>query len=165
MIEKRSRTIYLNRLPSREPVRARLMEQNARTGRDHDLTEQLEESLVRITNSIRHEVQGLYISRYVESEKAITRGVDESTLTTHAVRKSDEAWAELPSRLALVPGKRVLALLNSHLQQTYGISLSPMHIVGHFKRDEVPGTIQFLAERTRRLPTQSPMKDPHRISG
>lgn len=87
---------------------------------------------------------GLYITRYVEGQKAITRSLDESTLTTQAVKKFDEAWETLAGRLAIVPGKRVLALLNAHLQETYGISLSPLYIVNRFKREEVPETIQSL---------------------
>jgi len=101
-------------------------------------------------------VLGQYISHYVEGQKVITRGVDETTLTTEAVKKFDEAWKDLSSRLAIVPGKRVLALLNAHLQDTYGISLTPLFIVTRFKREEVPADIQTLVEKLDEFRCKSP---------
>ncbi len=146
----------LEAAPLERAIRTRLFEQNERTGKNLDLSEDVQESLRKITNSIRQEVLGQYISHYVEGQKVITRGVDETTLTTEAVKKFDEAWKDLSSRLAIVPGKRVLALLNAHLQDTYGISLTPLFIVTRFKREEVPADIQTLVEKLDEFRCKSP---------
>jgi hypothetical protein len=124
-----------------------LFEQSTRTGKDLELAEDVADSLLQITDSIKNEVLGLYISRYVDSQKAITPSIDDSTLTTQAIKKFDEAWRDLPSRLALVPGKRVLSLLNARLQEMYGISLSAIFIVGRFKGEEVPEAIRSLVNK------------------
>jgi len=136
----------LEPVPLERAISSRLSEQNLRTGKNLNLNEKVEETLLRITEAIKQDVQGLYISRYVESQKAITPGTDDSTLTTNAVKEFDEAWGNPARRMALVPGKRVLALLNTHLQEAYGISLSPLYVVSRFKHEEVPESIKFLAK-------------------
>lgn len=142
--------------PLERAIRTRLFEQSARTGKDLELAEDVADSLLQITDSIKQEVLGLYISRYVYGQKTVAPRIDDSTLTTQAIKKFDEAWRDLPSRLALVPGKRVLALLNARLQEMYGISLSPSFIVGRFKGEEVPETIRSLVNELDNFRRRTP---------
>ena len=124
--------------PLERAIRTRLTEQAARTGKTQQFSESVSEMLIRITEAIKQDVSGVYIAKYVESQKDLAPKTDRSTLTTQAIKKFDEAWETLSGRLAIVPGKRVLAMLNDELQSEYSINLSPTLIVSQFQREEIP---------------------------
>ena len=56
-------------------------------------------------------------------------------------------WGRFQERLTLVPGKEVLAALNSHLQQNYGITVTSSSIIDSFVRSEIPKDMLTLVEQ------------------
>ena len=47
-------------------------------------------------------------------------------------------WNDKSLRLVLVPGKETLSILNTYLQEHYGITISVSLIVDSFRKEEVP---------------------------
>ena len=58
----------------------------------------------------------------------------------------DVRWKDDALRRLLVPGKEVLAMLNSYLQGKYGITISTTVIIDCFKKDEIPPEMDSLIE-------------------
>ena len=47
-------------------------------------------------------------------------------------------WNTAEGALRVIPGKGALKALNQHLQDRYGISITPTGIIDAMRRDEVP---------------------------
>ncbi|MBA7696081.1 hypothetical protein ES703_104723 [subsurface metagenome] len=58
----------------------------------------------------------------------------------------DEMWVSLERRLLMVPGKDALASLNSHLQDTYAITITPTLIVDSFVVADIDPEMRELVE-------------------
>ena len=48
------------------------------------------------------------------------------------------------ARLEMIPGKEALAAINNHLQDKYGVNLTPTAIVDAMKVEEVPDDLKKL---------------------
>jgi hypothetical protein len=119
-------------------VRSRLDERQRRTGRARPLEHDIAATLDALTELIRRDVQSQCLTYYIRYEKTARRGTDEATLAAEALRQFEEAWADLSSRLAIVPGKEVFARLNAFLMEEYDVSLSHGAVVRAFRVDEIP---------------------------
>ncbi|MFD5864658.1 ATP-dependent endonuclease [Agromyces sp. NPDC127015] len=69
--------------------------------------------LLSIAESFRNEVSGQLIAAEVAGAR---KGIDHATSIAAAMKTFEARWATEDSRLACIPGKRALALLNTHLQ-------------------------------------------------
>jgi hypothetical protein len=63
---------------------------------------------------------------------------DPATVAHEAITALDCDWGILERRMIIVPGKQLLAALNSRLQQNLGISITPAQIIRHISRESVP---------------------------
>ena len=115
----------------------RAAERAQRIGKSIKITENIDALLESITETMRPMVFGQYLARRTTRERAQRPGLDPATINEAAMIEFDERWKEMDSRLAMVPGKDVLSLLNQHLQEQYEISLSALSIVGAM----VPGDV------------------------
>jgi len=62
---------------------------------------------------------------------------DPATVASEAIAKLDENWTDRSRRMTVVPGKQLLATLNSRLQKNLGISITVTQII----RNLTPGAI------------------------
>ena len=130
----------------RKAIEDRLAEQNARTEQNVEFTDDVGALLDSLTNPLKHEVGAQHLSKRLEYEKRKSPGTDNATITTALMEEFDALWTNLDSRLALCPGKRTIALLNQHLQATYGITVSPNYIAQRFSSGQIPDEIRGLIE-------------------
>jgi energy-coupling factor transporter ATP-binding protein EcfA2 len=98
--------------------------------------ENVEEMIDEITAEMKSAVLSQAISnrmRYFASRTS----KDPATVASEAIAKLDENWADRSRRMKVVPGKQLLATLNSRLQKNLGISITATQII----RNLAPGTI------------------------
>lgn len=109
--------------------------------------------LLAITDPLRDEVQSQLIARrttYLRSS-----GRDVADLTRETLLWFAPRWADLPTRLMLVPGKDVLKSFREKVQALLGTALTDARIVEALHRDEIPADMQELLRNIdafRKLP-------------
>jgi hypothetical protein len=139
-----------------EAIQRRIDERNKRTNAALRFTNDIEELLSNLTKPLRHRVEAKYLARRRAFEKLKQPGVDESTIDEQLMREFDEAWGDLYSRLRLVPGKVVLANLNTYLQSALGIAITSSLIVDCCPLNSVPAEMKFLIEALEDFRQKSP---------
>lgn len=92
--------------------------------------------LSSLTNEIKTDCQGQYVSRYCEYHRS--SGRDQATLTSEALSRFESKWTTLDTRMILVPGKKVLKAFRQRCQSEWGITLTDIRIIDGFQRDEIP---------------------------
>ena len=101
--------------------------------------------LTTITERHKDEVQGQYAGRRVEYLRST--GKDASTLVQEAIATFEQKWRNLDERLAIAPGKVVLAEFRQQIQEMCGVSLTDARIIAQCKPGEVPPDLRdFLSE-------------------
>ena len=90
-----------------------------------------------ITNDLKTECNGQYISKYCEYWK--NDGKDQATLTSEALCIFEAKWSNMESRVEIVPGKRVLRAVRDQFQRDHGITLTDLRIIDAHAAGEVPG--------------------------
>lgn len=108
-------------------------------------TVQIEPSAIileRITDSMRTDIQGHYIAERIRFFERSP--LDRSTVTSETIRRFDEKWNNIDSRMEIVPGKEVLRKLRTYLQDRYGFGLSDSQIIEAFRREEISSDLCFL---------------------
>ena len=96
------------------------------------------DTLKMITDSIRHDVESQYLAKYYQYMKSLDTSIDPATCNREALQKFGAIWSDFPSRMQIVPGKRILSMLNQQLQQKYQINLTNNLIISSFARDDIP---------------------------
>ena len=92
--------------------------------------------LSSLTNEIKTDCQGQYVSRYCEYHRS--SGRDQATLTSEALSRFESKWTTLDTRMILVPGKKVLKAFRQRCQSEWSITLTDIRIIDGFQRDEIP---------------------------
>ena len=125
-------------------VTQRLAEQNKRTGSSTLFSENIQTLLLTITDALKHDVQAQYLKRQHTFVKSFNRALDDSTITSQLLSAFDNKWSNLYSRLDIVPGKEVVSRLNAHLQNTYGVTITPNLIIGAMTETDVASEIKAI---------------------
>jgi hypothetical protein len=89
---------------------------------------------------------GQYIAKRAPYEKSKYPGHDLATISSTLIAEFDCLWLDLSERMTLIPGKRVLAALNRHLQENYKLTLSANAIARSITSDHIPLEIKKLVE-------------------
>ncbi|ODR98969.1 hypothetical protein AUC68_07365 [Methyloceanibacter methanicus] len=153
---KELENFLLEQAPLQRAIKAKVGEHSARTGKVLSFDEDIGDLLLTLTDQIKQETSGIYISQMVESEKRTSPTIDRSTLTTRAVKCFEEAWGDSSSRLKIVPGKKVFSMLNAHLQEHYGVSLTPVSVATQFRKEEIPQSMLTLLQKLNEFRTTKP---------
>jgi hypothetical protein len=124
----------------------RLEERRRRTGEEFECTISVEKKMAEISASLKNELQGQYLAKRLSYEQSKNRHVDPATINTETLAQFEKVWDTFPSRLEILPGKRVLSKLNQFLQETYQVTVSPNSIIACLRKDEVPSEIVQLIE-------------------
>jgi len=74
----------------------------------------------------------------------LDRSLDDSTVTSRLLAAFDDKWDDLDSRLSIVPGKELLSRLNTHLQKTYRVTVTPNLIIAAMTESDVPIEIKTI---------------------
>ncbi len=103
------------------------------------------EILSNCADSVKEDVRAQSASAEIRHFRA--NKTDVATVLLEHGRRFEEKWQNLEKRMALVPGKALLTLLNTTLQEKYGVSVSVPQIISHMHRDEVETNLaRFLTQ-------------------
>jgi hypothetical protein len=127
-------------------IAQRVAERRQRTGTSTGVGEDMSALLISLTDAMRPMVFGQYLARRSVTERTQRPGLDPATINEAVMRDFDGLWSNLESRLALVPGKDVLSLLNQRLQERYEISISALAIVNAMAPNDIPGDLRALID-------------------
>ncbi len=101
----------------------------------------VEAVLVEIAEELKTLTQSRFLAKWTDYHGG--RRKDMTTVTQEALEAFNVAWRTLEGRLAIVPGKTVLARLRTRLQ-TLGINLTDARIVAAMKLEEIGEDLQKL---------------------
>lgn len=99
--------------------------------------EELEELITPILSDTKSWVLSQHISNRMRHFDHRT-SKDPATVAAEAIQYVDDEWRDQSRRLLIVPGKQVLAGLNTQLQTKFGVSITAAQIVRNLRVDEVP---------------------------
>lgn len=118
---------------------------NKRLGTTVVAKKTIEEYLNEITEKERIEAQSQFLAKKIAFHKG--SHLDHSTLSKQAMRHFEAQWRVLTTRLAIVPGKTVLAGLRDAVQSDLGVGLTDVQIIDEFELDEIPEDMKLLLRR------------------
>ena len=125
-------------------VMSRLNERVRRTGCALPLCPDVAALLDEITAELKSEVLSQIVARHLDMAKKNHANLDAATVTHKAIEDFEEVWKHPASRLTIVPGKEVLARLNTRLQTSVSISVSDVQVASHFLADDIPEDLRNL---------------------
>jgi hypothetical protein len=135
---------------------ARTLERAKRSGATKAAVPDIKDMLASAMEEVRHATFAQLQARELEYRKRRNSGLDQATITAAFVKLFENEWATEDGRIALVPGKEVLAKLNSQLQAVAGVSVSDGQIAQQFRTSEIPVDIQALVEGLVEFCNQEP---------
>lgn len=127
-------------------LRMRLKEKEKRAGKSAPtLFPDVHLMLNEIMENMRHDVFAQLLARFTDYKRRTAPNIDPAIFNAQLSREFEEKWATQNGREKLVPGKDVLAQMNSKLQEKYGISLTDGMIANQFARQSLaPDLVQLL---------------------
>jgi len=124
--------------PIQRAIESRLQEHNQRTGQSITFGEDVSHIIQAVTEPMRHKIEAKYLARRRPFEKASTPALDESTIDERLMMEFEKSWNDFAQRCLIVPGKEVLAALNTLLQSSYGITISATLVINSFQKADIP---------------------------
>ena len=129
------------------PVLQRVLEKRVhsrsrRAGEVVVLDKEVVDYIEEITAGLKIDAQSQYIGRrlgYYQGRKE-----DTSTISRAAIETFEKMWADINSRMQVVPGKTTLRLLRDAIQTDYNVNMTDVQIIDEFKEDEVPDDLRKL---------------------
>ncbi|KAA0088357.1 hypothetical protein CIW54_10550 [Paraburkholderia sp. T12-10] len=138
---------YLLHSPTiRRAVEARLAERTLRSGGELQEVPDIDVIIDDAIEELRHEVFAQLQAREAEFLRKKSPYLDQATVTADVLEKFEKTWATKDGRLSVVPGKDVLAKVNSKLQEKIGVSVSDGQIAAKFRASEVHPDVCKLIE-------------------
>ena len=108
--------------------------------------------LESITSEVKTECSGQYVGKYCTYLKF--SGRDQATLATEALTAFEKKWANMETRLEIVPGKHVLKAVRRKVKDVYGVTLTDWRIVDCYRAEEVPEDLTRLLLELNRFRQQ-----------
>ena len=132
-------------------IREALAERERKGGSPVDSPESTEILLLKVTEKIKHEIQGQYTARQIDYQRTLGAKIDNARISSETAAWFERAWATLDTRLSIVPGKRVLSLLNEYLQKHYKVTVTTRMIIAEMRRREIPDELTGLLRKLDRM--------------
>ena len=134
----------------------------ARRGSAPSFNEDTSALLMRLSEGMKNQVQARLVAARQQFERTVQSGLHAVSIAEAAMTEFDEKWRNLESRMRLVPGKELLSELNTYLQGSVKVAVSPSALVESFTRDEIPPELaELLAKldglRKAEIPEQPPL--------
>lgn len=125
--------------PLNRAIQKTIRERNRKIGVDDPGDFDVAQELASISNEYKSDIMSQLIGK--RSDFIRTTGKDTSTVTREVLDSVEDRWANLETRLALVPGKKVLRRLREKLKAHFSINLTDIRIVDEFRTDEIPADL------------------------
>lgn len=98
--------------------------------------------LEEITQPLKGDVIAQLMARRHEFAKP--KGIDFSSIYKDEMSRFEIRWANIESRLTLVPGKEVLRQFRQRVQDAYGVTLTDARIVESLRKEDIPSDMREL---------------------
>ncbi len=117
-------------------IQARIAERQKRGEATKPFTGDVDQMLLKITDELRNSAASQFVANRKNYERS-KGDFDETTIIARVTSEFALQWADPTTRIAIVPGKAVLAALNSELQAHSQVHLTPSQIIEAFSVQEV----------------------------
>lgn len=124
----------------------RFGERERRTGQPRGASPDIGALLTTTTENLRHEVFAQLLRQYSDFMKRTMSSIDSATVTEAFSREFEGKWGRPEARIAMVPGKEVLARVNQIFQNDCGLTLTDALIANQMRRASVPSDFLSLLE-------------------
>jgi len=91
----------------------------------------------QITDSMRHDIEGLIMHVALREIKASKIGIDESTATRQFLKSFDSDWKKLEYRIRIASGKEVLSNIRTAVSIKWKVTLTEARIIDEFTEGEI----------------------------
>lgn len=108
-------------------------------------TKTIEQYLIEITENGKIDSQSHYVGQKITFHKKSEK--DTSTLSKQVLQEFEKKWADLQTRMMIVPGKMVLRLLREVVQADLGVNLTDIQIIDEYREHEIPDDMKALVTR------------------
>ena len=139
----------------KKAIEKRLIEQNRRSGKSECFSEDILQLLNGITDSLKNDILAQYLKKQTPFLKAADKSIDDTNITSYLLNSFGEKWNDMPERLKLVPGKEVLARLNTYLQDKWKISVTATTIIEAMDVRDVPEEMRGIVASLEEFATAS----------
>jgi len=112
--------------------------------------------LRKLTDEMKSDTFGQFSAQGVRAMRDMDRDMDVATCTTRIHQEFEHRWSDLSHRLKIIPGKDLLAKLNTHLQETCSVSLTPTAILAALTVSEVSADMRALIDGLERFISIAP---------
>jgi len=137
-------------------VEIMLREKRRRTGKQVASAQPMLNLLDQISAEMKSEVSGELVGKALEFSNRLRYNECAATISTRVIADVDAKWADVMSRLEIVPGKKLLSRINQELQTVEGISLTPTAIIRETHADEIPEDMVSLLRGLESFRKQDP---------
>ncbi|WP_299177565.1 ATP-dependent endonuclease [uncultured Neptuniibacter sp.] len=132
------------------PVLQRVLEKQIenrqrRSGEEINIDKNITDYLEEITSKLKVDAQSQYIAKRITYHQGSS--VDTGTISREAIEVFEGIWANIDTRMGIVPGKTTLRMLRNSVQDDYKVNLTDVQIIDEFQRDEIPQDLYDLIEQ------------------
>lgn len=125
-------------------IKSQLVDRKIRSGKANTWTDSILNILLDLTDQLKEDLFGQWYHQRSHSFKTLNKSIDDKSITSKLFKEFNDNWINLDYRLKLIPGKELLANLNTFLQAKYSIVLTPHSIIEAMNFDEIPSEIKSI---------------------
>jgi predicted ATP-dependent endonuclease of OLD family len=137
-------------------LESRLKEKARRGGTVPAKAPEVRPLLAEAMEHFRHDVFAQRLARFQDFKKRTASHLDSATVNAALSKEFEQRWNEAGGPEALVPGKEVLAKLNSKLQDLVGVTISDAQIASQFTKTSMPSDLGDLLSMLDRFGMADP---------
>jgi hypothetical protein len=120
----------------------RVADRAKRTGLDITYSTDAAAVLDKFASQRKSYVVAQYLARRRQFERTNSPGLNETTINEAALEEFEDCWKDSELRLRTIPGKEAIGAFNQHLQENYGVSVTPTAIVDAMEVADISSDIQ-----------------------
>lgn len=124
-----------------------LADHSRRTGAATTAPEPILSILERLTGPLKVDLQSQYVAKRTDFLRLQRSAKDHATIVKETTETFENRWRHIETRMEVVGGKRILADLVRHVQDTYHVTLTRSKIVSAFRGKDIPSDLMALLRR------------------
>lgn len=140
--------------PLQRAVEKSIHEKALRAGKSVEKMPDCLAIISQISEEMKVSIQAQYLAK--REEFFVRTGQNRATINEQTLRKFEDSWKNIETRISILPGKETLKALRTELQAKFGTSPTDTKIIENFKKDEIPADMVELCtmlEQFRRTGT------------
>jgi energy-coupling factor transporter ATP-binding protein EcfA2 len=126
-------------------IKKGVQEREKRSGQKLNLSVSISNILEEVTIPIKGDIQAQYIakrSKYFEHSK-----IDSATINAQTIKEFEAKWAQIETRMEIVPGKEVIKRVREISQTKFAVNLTENKIIDEINNNEIPSNLMQLINK------------------